>query len=118
MAHITQVEKKVIADAMKIALKAFPSVKYSLSIQDHMKITCTIKQGPESLAPKNGENCNINPHHIDKSYRGEAAAILNTINDCLHIGHYDNTDIMTDYFDCAWYIGIDIGSYKKPFLVA
>jgi hypothetical protein len=118
MAYITQDQKKIINDALKVALKDFPSVKYSLSIQDHMKITCTIKQGPAGLTPKNGEDCNVNRHHIDKNYSGDAATILNAINVCLHIGHSDDSDVTTDYFDCSWYTGIDIGSWNKSFVTA
>ncbi len=28
---------------------------------------------------------------------------------------YDNSDIMTDYFDVAWYVDINIGKWNKPY---
>jgi len=30
---------------------------------------------------------------------------------------YDNTDIMTDYFDVSHYIDIDVGRWNKPYQV-
>jgi hypothetical protein len=116
MAYMNQDQKKIISEALKVALKSFPSVKVSLSIQHHSTITCTIKQGPACLAPKDRGYEVINHYHIDRFNTKESAEILNVIKDCLHIGHYDNTDTQSDYFDCAWYIGIKIGTYEKAYV--
>ena len=29
--------------------------------------------------------------------------------------YYNNNDIMTDYFDSAYFMGINIGKYNKPY---
>ena len=29
--------------------------------------------------------------------------------------YYNNDDIMTDYFDSAYFMGINIGKYNKPY---
>lgn len=117
MAYITQADKKVISVALKEALKAFPSVKCSLSIHNHSSVTCTIKQGPASLIPKNGTDGSINHFFINTNYSGEAADILNAISKCMHIGHWDKSDLQTDYFHCSWYVHINVGKWGKPFIV-
>ena len=118
MAYITQADKKIIAAALKVALKEFPTVKYSLSIQNHHAITCIIKQGPACLKPATNTNGNVNHYHIDKNHNEEAAKILNLINAAMHIGHWDESDTQTDYFNCAWYVHIGIGRWDVPFVVA
>ena len=117
MAHITQENKAIIAAALKVALKDYPSVKYSLSIQDKMKIVCTISKGPAYLDEKNVGSQQVNHYHIKTNFNPEAEEILTKIKECLRIGHYDNSDIQSDYFDCAWYIGINIGTWNKPYIV-
>jgi hypothetical protein len=117
MAYITKEDKAVISAALKVALKDYPSIKWSLSIQDHSKITCTISKGPQCLDIENKGHLQVNHYHIEKFYSPEAAVILKKINECLHLGHYDNSDVQTDYFDCAWYVGINIGKWDKPFIV-
>lgn len=114
--YITQENKKTIAAALKVALKDYPTVKCSLSIQHHTSITCTISQGPKCLDTEGQGHVQVNHYYIDQNYGKDAAKILNLINDCLHIGHYDNSDVQTDYFDCAWYVGITIGKWNKPFV--
>lgn len=117
MAYINQDAKKVIAASLKEAMKKYPSVKYSLSIRNHMVIVCKITKGPQCLKPKNGTSCDVNIYHIDTNYSGEAAQILKTVLKCLSVGHYDRSDIMTDYFDCAFYQDIKIGGWDKPYEV-
>ena len=47
-----------------------------------------------------------------------ASPCLAYFQDALEImleGHYDNSDSMTDYFDTAWYISIQVGKWNKPY---
>ena len=57
----------------------------------------------------------INKYYIDKQFSGVALDFLENLLSILKQGHYDNSDIMTDYFDCAWYIDIKIGEWDKPY---
>lgn len=117
MAYIRKEDKAVIAAALKVALKDYPTVKYSLAIEHHSKIICTISKGPASLVVGGKLHQQVNHYHIDSNFTGEASIILNKINECLHIGHYDHSDVQTDYFDCAWYVGINIGKWDKDYIV-
>ena len=119
MAYITQDEKKIIAAALKVALKDYPTIKYSLSVRDHSTIDCVITKGPQFIDPESKGNFGVNHYHIDRQFENqpEARKVLNLINDCLHIGHYDNSDTQTDYFDCAWYVSVGVGRWDKNFEV-
>ena len=117
MAYISQDQKKIIAAALKVALKDYPTLKYSLSIDHNSTINCNITKGPQYLDPTGKGDVYVNHYHIDRNFEIEAATLLNIINKCLHIGHYDNSDVQSDYFDCAWYMSIKIGKWNKPFIV-
>ena len=56
-----------------------------------------------------------NPYYLDRHFSGDALWFLEQVLAILKIGHYDNSDIMTDYFNCAYYIHICIGTYDKPY---
>lgn len=58
-----------------------------------------------------------NPYFLDRQFSGIALGFLNELLAILKIGYYDNSDIMTDYFNCAWYIHICIGTHEKPYLL-
>lgn len=58
---------------------------------------------------------NVNWHHFDREYYWEfTEAFYNKVQAVIRIANqwnYDNSDIMTDYFDVGYYLDIDI---KKP----
>lgn len=58
---------------------------------------------------------NINHHWMDTHYSGEVLQMLQEIKAVLMIDHYDYSDAMTDYFNCAWYINIQVGRWDKPY---
>ena len=116
MAYINQDKKKEIAVALRVAMKAFPNVKYSLSVSHHSTLVCTISQGDKFLNPENKENYDINTYHIDSFYSEEAAEVFNVIKTCMNTGNHDRSDIMSDYFDVGWYLDIKVGRWDKPFI--
>jgi hypothetical protein len=53
----------------------------------------------------------INPYYLENFFEGEAEEYLDTfkkIKDALNTDNYDNSDVMTDYFDVGHYIEINI----------
>lgn len=58
-----------------------------------------------------------NPYYLDRQFSDNALLFLNEVLSVLKIGYYDNSDVMTDYFDTAYYIHIYIGTYEKPYLL-
>ena len=57
----------------------------------------------------------INHYWLDTSFSGEVLQMLQEIKAVLMIDHYDYSDAMTDYFNCAWYMEIKVGCWNKPY---
>ena len=43
------------------------------------------------------------------------AKVFGQLIDAMNTGNYDNSDMMTDYFEVGHYIEVQIGSWKTPF---
>ena len=48
----------------------------------------------------------------------KALKALNELIGVLYEGHWDESDIMTDYFHCAYYVDVSIGKWNKPYKVS
>ena len=132
MAHMNQEKKAVIKAALDKVLKA-RGFKYSLRVDNHMSINCTIQSGPidfiGNFKDKTGDkfqlregarldHLQVNLYWIDDHYSGPAAAILKECREALQAaGYYDRSDAMTDYFDTAYYMHLNIGAWDKPYKI-
>jgi hypothetical protein len=120
MAYMNQEKKKAINEKLQIALKAYPTVKCSLSVYNHSTISCRIKSGPKCLLEKDFRDVGftgVNHYFINDNYKEEASAILNCIKDALNTGNFDESDSQTDYFCVGHYVDISVGSFEKPYVV-
>jgi hypothetical protein len=60
----------------------------------------------------------VNQFWFHEHYDGEAKAFLTEAIDALKSAdYYDRSDAMTDYFDTAYYMDINIGRWDKPYVV-
>lgn len=132
MAHMNQEKKVVIKAAMDKVLKA-RGFKYSLRVDNHMAIVCTIQSGPIDfignfkasagdkfrLSPgRNLDHLQVNLYWINDHFSGAAAQVLNLAAEALKAaGYYDRSDAMTDYFDTAYYMHLNIGAWDKPYKI-
>jgi hypothetical protein len=131
MAYMNQDKKAIIKAAMDKALKA-RGFKYSLRVDNHMAIACTISAGPVDLIAnfrdKTGKtfelpghdkgHMQVNLYWLDDHYSGEALQILQECAQALKAaGYYDRSDAMTDYFDTAYYMHLNIGAWDKPYKI-
>ena len=134
MAYMNQEKKAVISAALKLAT-AGTGLKYSLRVRSHMTIEMTIKSGPIDFIGdsnrtvarqpggfRNGSasvgNMSINQYWFHDHFTPGVQVVISKIVDALHsAGHYDRSDAQTDYFDCAYYIDIQIGSWDKPYIL-
>lgn len=131
MAYISQEKKKQISAKLKVALKG-SGLKYSLSIQNHSKLVMTIQSGPFDFfndmperfntitgqyeKPRiTGDRLSVNTYWLHEHFSGKSREVLMVIRNILNDGNHDNSDVMTDYFDVGWYIGIEIGRYGRPY---
>lgn len=137
MAYMNQERKKQLAPAIKAVLKKY-GMKGTIAVRNHSSLVVNIKEGALDLlgaAQKHndeyarmrgqepyqvGDNLQVNQYYaaewaekvgettIAKFYEELLAAMKGTI-------YYDNSDAMTDYFDTAYYMDINVGDWNKPY---
>lgn len=133
MAYMNQEKKAVIRDALKQVIPK--SWKWSLSVNNHSTIVLTIKSAPYDLLAEvfrvnNKRVCadyqkfsekpssvGVNPYWLENQFDVHLP-VFEAIKKAMYsAGWYNNSDVMTDYFDTAYYIDIKIGRWDKPFEV-
>jgi len=120
MAYMNQEKKKAIAAELK---KVMPKDwKYSLSVSNHSAITMKIRSAPVVL-PENEYNedyLDLNVYHWENSklleLNPEVRPIIDASLRALNHGNWDNSDVMTDYFDKGHYVNLLFGEWGKPFV--
>jgi hypothetical protein len=135
MAYMNQERKAKIKANLDLALKG-SGVKFSLRC-DKLSITCTIKSAPVDFIANSNETCGkdfyqvakgfkpntygydqVNPYWFKDHYSGKALELMTKIVKAMYSAdYYDNSDSQSDYFDTAYYVHINIGTYDKPFVV-
>lgn len=136
MAYMNQERKAKIAANLKPILKKY-GVKGSLRVRNHMAIVLTLKSGKidfisnsnrvcgndfyqvsRGFKPNTGGYCDVNQFHFQNHYDGDAKEFLTEAFAALKSAdYYDRSDAMTDYFDTAYYMDINIGTWQKPYMV-
>lgn len=108
MAYMNQAKKEIINNALKSIMPKGWS--YSLKVQDHAAIVCTIKKNTVNLLELNGGSNQVNHYFLNRFFDGYALEVMNKIVAALNIGNHDNSDSQTDYFDVGHYIAIYVAS--------
>ena len=136
MAYVTE---EIITKA-RIALKALNKeygVKATLSGKGDTTLYLTIAQGSidfinnfcENTKAKRiqhdtqqvidwvtkEQNISVNQYYLDSSFSGVALEYLEKVKEIMYADHWDHSDIQTDYFNCSYYVNIDIGRWNKPY---
>ena len=52
----------------------------------------------------------INQYYLDTQFSGKALEYLEKAKAIMHVDHWDESDIMTDYFHCAYYVSMNLVS--------
>ena len=124
MAYISATEVKAIREELK---KEFPKYRFSVRKgSGGLSAEVSITKGPKGLMETVGETYQgagyqqINHYHTNMygEYQGlfdKIVKIVKTAPAKVGRGWYDNSDIMTDYFDTAFYIHIQVGRYGKGY---
>ena len=134
---MNQERKAKISAMLKPVLKKY-GVKGTLRLDNNSTITLNIKEGSvdfiqnyletvkNSFQVSTEQNkyitekqyLDVNPYWYHDHFSGIAKSFLKEAMDALKgAGWYDRSDAMTDYFDTAYYVGISIGQWKKPYQV-
>lgn len=63
------------------------------------------------------KNITINQYHIDSDFElsDYGKKIFKFVKELCNSFNYDDSDSMTDYFDCGFYLELKIGKYDKSF---
>ena len=120
MAHMNQEKKAKIAAALKKVVPA--GWKYSLAVRNHSSIVMTIASAPVDLINKlyetDRDEISVNPYKANEHLKECAEKqIMLQILDCLNLDNFDNSDAMSDYFHVGHYVGLNIGTWAKPFVI-
>lgn len=111
MAYISQEMKKNLAPAIKAVLKEF-GVKGTISIYNYSSIVVTLKEGAVDFGR---DHFQIHHSH-GSSFSGNARSFVEKIFVAMKGGEwYDNSDAMTDYFDTAYYMRVNVGNWETPY---
>lgn len=114
MAYYNQEMKKKVAPKIKAILKKY-DMKGTLSVRNYSEVVLTLSEGPIDFNINGRVNIDVNVYWIDTNYNGIAKTFLNEVYACLMEGNYNNSDVMTDYFDRGWYVSIQVGRWDKPY---
>ena len=133
MAYCSQQKKKELAPNILSVMKRY-GVKGTIAVRNNMTLVVNIKSGKlditsnwfetiknnreytyqESDKPK---SLQVNTYHIDSQYSGIVKDFLNELVAAMKgKDWYNNSDIMTDYFDTAYYLDINIGQWNMPYM--
>jgi len=114
MAYVSQEMKKELAPQIKAVLKKY-GMKGTISVQNHMSLVVTLSEGVINFETDR-DNFQVNPYWVKEHYTGAARDFLVELVDAMRgPKFYDNSDIMTDYFDVSHYIDINVGRWNKPY---
>lgn len=129
MAYMNQDKKRVIKAALDKIAKPY-GIKYSLRVNSHMSITCTITAAPidfiGNFKAVTGDkfkmdgalshHISVNPYWYQDHFTGKPREVIGQLIEALKAAnYYDRSDAMTDYFDTAYYFNLNIGDYNRPF---
>ena len=134
MAYMSQEMKKELAPAIKAVLKKY-NVKGSISVDHHSSLVVTVKEGVldfigqanadnKEVAERRGQrfyevkdNYQANPYYAHESGNKKIGSFFKELVAAMKGSMwYDNSDLMTDYFDTAYYININVGRWDRPYI--
>jgi hypothetical protein len=132
MAWMNQERKAKLLPAMKAVCDKY-NVKASYSVRHHSTLVITVKQGKldfiknyndESIARRTDlrqvnmakDHIDVNPYWFQEHFTGACKDFLTELFAAAKgTEWYDRSDAMTDYFDTAYYIDVNVGKWDKPY---
>ena len=99
--------------------ETYPRYKFSVTQNGYRSINIyLIKADFEAFTKESGLIYkDINHYHIgtDRTITERAREVMLNVCDFTMSYNYDNSDVMTDYFDTNFYLTLGIGRYDKPY---
>jgi len=140
MAYVSQEMKAKLAPTIKAVLKKY-KIKGTLAVHNHSTLIVNIKEGAidfienfietDIKKPHAGKmaddqvayirkhgSLDVNTYWIQDHYSGKAKSFLLELKAAMEgTEFFCEDDAMTDYFHRSHYIDINIGNWKKPYVV-
>ena len=140
MAYMDQERKAKIAANLKPILAKY-GIKGSLSVRNHSTIVLTLKSGRIDFVEnyiktdanvshgrpmsqdqidyiRKNQSVDVNPYWFQEHFSGKAKKFLSEAFKAMKSADwYDESDAMTDYFNTAYYVDVNIGKWNKPYTV-
>jgi hypothetical protein len=130
---MNQERKAKLAPAIKAVCTKY-GVKASLAVRHYSTLVINIKQGKldfignynaETLARDPAgvrrinlatDHIDVNPYWFQEHFTGDCKDFLTELFAAAKgTEWYDRSDAMTDYFDTAYYIDVNVGNWNKPY---
>jgi hypothetical protein len=112
MAYISKEDATRMRNALKFVFPAKDGWKVGFRNMNSTKASVTLKKGLFDVDKK--EDYQLNAYHSNTSEKNEDI-FRNIVVDTLEVAvdYYNNSDIMTDYHDVAYYKSITIGEFGE-----
>ncbi len=130
MAYVSQERKAKLAPAIKAVCTKY-GMKASLAVRNHSTLVINLTKGKLDLFGNSNRVCaakyrerftpdrnymDVNPYWFHEHFDGEALAFITELFAAAKgTEWYDNSDAMTDYFDTAYYIDVNVGKWNKAY---
>jgi hypothetical protein len=133
MAYMNQDKKKSLAPQIKAVLAKY-GMKATIGVNNYSTLVVNIREGKldligqanrdnEAVAARRGDrvykvegNYQVNPYYAHESGDAKIGRFFEELIAAMKGKMwYDNSDIMTDYFDTAYYLDINVGKWDKPY---
>lgn len=112
MAYIDSKTIKKFRDAIKAEYPASKGWKWSVTGHNHSSVKASLMAYPKGYIFPG--RASVNHFWLDESgYGKKEIAVLKKVKEILHSEHWDKSDIMTDYFNCAYYVTMEIGKWDR-----
>lgn len=126
MAYISKDDKNLKAVLLRQLGKKY-AIKLSVSRDNHSTIVLTLYSGKidffndylwqKTLFIDGTQYINVNPYYLYDQFKKESLSFefLDQALNIMNADNWNNSDVMTDYFDIGFYVTINIGKFKKPY---
>jgi hypothetical protein len=138
MAYMNQDKKSKIVAAVKPILKKY-GIKATFAVRGHSTICLNIKSGSIDFIEnyiktdadlpygkhmsadqvayiRKNKSLDVNPYWFQEHFSGDAKKFLSEVMPAMKAADwYDESDAQIDYFNTAYYVDVNIGSWKNPY---
>jgi len=108
---------KEIASELRKAIK-IDGCKFSIRVENYRKIHVSLMSANFQVTTIPVDHKTINEYNIEKTelLTQKGKVLFQVVNQEVLKYHWDESDAMTDYFNCAFYYSLSVGKWDNPFI--